>query len=328
MAKPERLRPGLQTSGYRIERPLGRGGMGEVWEATQLSLDRRVALKVIASDISADPGFEQRFRMEAQMSARVKHDAILPVFDHGTLDDGRLFLAMTLIDGPDLSAVLAERGSFPLQEAIAVLLPIAEAIDAAHERDLVHRDIKPSNVLLERQRGGWRPYLADFGLAKARTGGTRHTRTGDVVGSVDFMAPEQARGDRIIDGRVDVYAFGCLLYHTITGENPYPRDTPTATMLAHVNDAPPMPSRIKPELPRAVDRVIRRAMEKDTDRRAQSAGALMRWLQQQIEPSHDGATAARANPTRRPLGFLARFAVDVAILSPVFALAYLIGASL
>jgi len=326
VAESDDLRPGLETHGYRIERRLGAGGMGEVWEATQLSLDRRVALKVIASDIAADPGFEERFRREAQMAARVDHDAVLPVFDHGVLDDGRLFLAMKLIEGPDLSAVLAEHGSLPLQQAVALLLPIAEALDAAHEQDLIHRDVKPSNVLLERQKDGWRPYLADFGLAKPRSAAAVHTRTGNVVGTVAFMAPEQARGDRMIDGRVDVYAFGCLLYRTITGENPYIRDTEAATMLAHVKDPPPVPSRVVAELPRAVDRVIQRAMEKDTDRRAPSVGALMRWLAQEIAPAAE--QKKRADPGRRGLKPRTRFAVDLVILASAFTLAYLIGASL
>jgi serine/threonine-protein kinase len=328
MAEPAELRPGLVTRGYRIERALGHGGMGQVWEATQLSLDRRVALKVIADDVAADPGFEQRFRFEAQMAARVTHDAVLPVYDHGALDDGRLYLAMKLINGPDLSAVLAQRGALPLREAVSLLVPIAEALEAAHECDLIHRDVKPSNVLLEPHKGGWRPYLADFGLAKPRSDGAKHTRTGKVVGTADFMAPEQARGDRTIDGRVDVYAFGCLLYRTITGENPYPRDTENATMLAHVNDAPPVPSRLVPALPRAVDRVVQRAMEKDVDRRAHSAAALMRWLDGQITPAQRTVAPGDADPTRRVLSFGTRFAIDLAILAPAFALAYLIGANL
>ena len=326
MAESASLRPGLETHGYRIERKLGAGGMGEVWEATQLSLDRRVALKVIASDIAVDPGFEERFRREAQMAARVDHDAVLPVYDHGMLDDGRMFLAMKLIEGPDLSVLLAKQGALPLQQAVSLLLPIAEALDAAHEQDLIHRDVKPSNVLLEPQKDCWRPYLADFGLAKPRSAAGVHTRTGNVVGTVAFMAPEQARGDRMIDGRVDVYAFGCLLYRTITGENPYVRDTEAATMLAHVKDPPPVPSRVVAGLPSAVDRVIQRAMEKDTDRRAPSVGALMRWLAQEIAPAPE--QRQRIDPGRRGLGPRARFAVDLAILAPAFSVAYLIGASL
>lgn len=294
MAEGSSLCAGLETSGYRIERCLGAGGMGEVWEATQLSLDRRVALKVIAGDIAADPGFEQRFRREAQMAARVDHDAVLPVYDHGALDDGRLFLAMKLIDGPDLAAVLAERGRLALDEAVSLLLPIAEALDAAHEQDLVHRDVKPSNVLLERHGDGWRPYLADFGLARPRSAAAVHTRTGNVVGTIAFMAPEQARGDPTLDGRADVYGFGCMLYRTVTGEDPYPRDTDTATMLAHANDPPPVPSRVVAGLPRAVDRVVQRAMEKDIDRRAPSVGKLMHWLAREIE------VPAQRRPGRRP----------------------------
>ena len=328
MTEPDRLRPGVETHGYRIERALGQGGMGQVWEATQLSLDRRVALKVIAGDITENPGFEARFRTEARMAARVNHDAVLPVYDHGTLDDGRLFLAMKLVDGPDLGSVLAERRSLALEEAVALLLPIAEALDAAHESDLVHRDVKPSNVLLERHKDGWRPFLADFGLARPRSAAVKLTRTGNVVGTPDFMAPEQARGDRDIDGRADVYAFGCMLYRTITGENAYPRDTETATMLAHVNDPPPVPSRLVAGLPPAVDRVIARAMTKDRNRRATSAAKLMHYLQQEIGPAAASPPGRGADPTKRELGFKAGLMLDIAILAPAFAVAYLIGASL
>lgn len=326
MAEPG-LSPGLTTNGYRIERALGRGGMGEVWQATQLSLDRLVALKVIAGDIAANPGFEQRFQTEARMAARVNHDAVLPVYDHGTLDDGRLFLAMKLIDGPDLATVLAERGMLALDEAVALLTPIAEALDAAHASELVHRDVKPSNVLLERHKDGWRPYLADFGLARPRAASVKHTRTGKVVGTPDFMAPEQARGDAAIDGRVDVYAFGCMLYRTITGQNPYPRDTETATMVAHINEPPPVASRLVPELPRAADKVIQRAMEKDPAKRSESAAALMHWLAEQIAPVQP-VSRGTVDPTRRRRGFLPRVGIQVALLAPVFLVAYLIGASL
>ncbi len=181
MAEPAPFAPGFEVSGYRMERALGRGGMGEVWEATHLGLDRRVALKVIARGQANEPGFEERFRREARMAARVSHDAILPVYDHGTLDDGRLFLTMKLVEGPDLAQLIEERGRLSLQEAVSILLPIAEALDAAHERDLVHRDVKPSNVLLEPHGGGWRPYLADFGLARPQKGSAKYTRTGEIL---------------------------------------------------------------------------------------------------------------------------------------------------
>ncbi len=321
-----RLAEGVETAGYRVERQLGRGGMGEVWEATQLSLDRRVALKVIAAGVEADPGFDERFRTEAQMAARVDHPAVLPVFDHGRLDDGRLFLTMKLVSGPDLGAVLEEQGPLPAAQAVGILLPIAEALDAAHDAGLIHRDVKPSNVLLEPQGGSWRPYLADFGLAKSHAGNVKHTRTGNVVGTVDYMAPEQARGARTIDGRVDVYAFGCLLYRTVTGQVPYPRDNDAATMFAHVHEAPPVPSDVMAGLPAVVDKVVKRSMEKEVDRRAPSAGALMRWLAGQIEPQPVTAVTDLL-PTSRSRA-ARRFAIDLAILAPLFAIAYLIGTTL
>jgi eukaryotic-like serine/threonine-protein kinase len=327
MADPVALEPGVEISGYRVERALGRGGMGEVWEATQLSLDRRVALKVIAGDKADEPGFEERFRREARMAARVNHDAVLPIFDHGTLDDGRLFLTMRLVEGPDLAELIARRGQLSLQEAVSILLPIAEALDAAHDEHLVHRDVKPSNVLLEPHKGGWRPYLADFGLARPQKGNVKYTRTGQLLGTVDFMAPEQVRGNTAIDGRADVYAFGGLLYNALTGEVPYPLEPEAAVMHAHVHEPPPVPSRLVPDLPEAADRVVQRAMATDPALRAHSAARLMHYLAEQLPPPAETVQPRRDNPTRRVLGFRARVLINLVILGPAFAAAYLIGAT-
>jgi serine/threonine protein kinase len=328
MADPRALEPGIEISGYRFERVLGRGGMGEVWEATQLSLDRRVALKVIAPSKANEPGFGDRFRREAKMAASVRHDAVLQIFDHGTLDDGRLFITTQLIDGPDLSELIEERGKLSLAEAVSILLPIADALDAAHERELVHRDVKPSNVLLEPYKGGWRPYLADFGLARPQNGSVKYTSTGEVVGTVDFMAPEQVHGNTAIDGRADVYAFGALLYTALTGQVPYPRDTEAAVMLAHVRDAPPKPSRLVPGLPDEADKVVRRAMAKELSQRADSAGKLMRYLASHVPPPTPTVQSIEGDPTRRVLDFRTRVLLNVVILLPTFAVAYLIGAKL
>jgi serine/threonine protein kinase len=328
MAEPAPFAPGFEISGYRMERVLGRGGMGEVWEATHLGLERRVALKVIARGQANEPGFEERFRREARMAARVNHDAILPVFDHGTLDDGRLFLTMKLVEGPDLAELIEDRGRLSLQETVSLLLPIAEALDAAHERGLVHRDVKPSNVLLEPHSGGFRPYLADFGLARPQNGSAKYTRSGEVLGTPDFMAPEQVHGNTTIDGRADVYAFGAMLYNALTGEVPYPREHEAAVMLAHIGEPPPVPSRLVPGLPAAVDRVVQRAMAKDPAVRAPSAGPLMRDLAAELPPATATVRARRDDPSRRVLGFRARVLVNLAILGPAFAAAYLIGASL
>ena len=328
MAEPAPFEPGVEISGYRMERALGRGGMGEVWEATQLSLERRVALKVIASGKADEPGFEERFRREARMAARVNHEAVLPIFDHGTLDDGRLYLTMRLVEGPDLAELIEGRGRLSLQEAVSILLPIAEALEAAHERDLVHRDVKPSNVLLEPHGGGWRPYLADFGLARPQKGSVKYTRTGEVLGTVDFMAPEQVHGNTTIDGRADVYAFGAVLYNALTGQVPYPRELEAAVMHAHVSEAPPVPSRLVPDLPEAVDRVVHRAMAKNPALRAHSAARLMRFLADQLPPPAETVQSRRDDPTRRVLGFRARVLVNLVILGPAFAAAYLIGANL
>ena len=275
------LQPGTELAGYRIERFVARGGMGAVYEATQLSLDRRVALKFISGGLGADERFRERFRREARSAAAIDHPHILPVYEAGELDDGRLFLAMRFVDGPDLSSMLKEQGPLDAEQTIAVLTQIGEALDAAHQRGLVHRDVKPANVMLEAREPGWHAYLTDFGLAKPDEQTGEHTAPGELLGTIDYMAPEQINGEPL-DGRADVYSFGCMVYRCLTGELPYRRDTHTATLMAHANAPIPLPSGAVAGLPAPLDVVVQRAMEKDPNRRARSAGALMRWASTQL----------------------------------------------
>ena len=327
-------------AGYRIERPIARGGMGEVYEATQLSLDRRVALKLIAPEFGGDVAFRERFRREARTAAAIDHPNILPIYEATETEDGRLLIAMRLINGRDLGARLRERGALSPHEVVTLLSPIGDALDAAHSAGLVHRDIKPANVLLEeRADGRVVAFLTDFGLAKSASSDSRHTRTGKVVGTVAYMAPEQARGDQGIDGRVDVYAFGCLLYACLTGEPPYERETEWATMLAHVNDPPPAPSQRVPGLPPTLDTLVIRAMAKDRERRARSAGALMRWAADQLGPEPRDLTATRVADDSALLGSdapaelsgrstAALVLSNMILFAVLWTVAYLIGANL
>lgn len=278
----EPMRSGDELAGYRIERFIARGGMGSVYEATQLSLDRRIALKFISGGLGADERFRERFRREARSAAAIDHPNILPVYEAGELDDGRLFLAMRLVDGPDLSSLLRERGPLDVHQAVEVLSQVGAALDAAHERGLVHRDVKPANVMLEGRGPGWHAYLTDFGLAKPDEQGSAHTATGELLGTIDYMAPEQINGEPL-DGRADVYSFGCMVYRCLTGELPYRRETRTATLMAHANAPIPLPSATIAGLPAPLDIVVQRAMEKDPDKRARSAGALMRWAETQLD---------------------------------------------
>jgi serine/threonine protein kinase len=289
--------PGTELAGYRIERLVARGGMGEVYEATQRSLERRVALKLISEQLGLDESFRARFRREARLAASIDHPNILPVYEAGELPDGRLFLAMRFVQGLDLSDLLKERGVLDSHEAVAILSQIGLALDAAHDRGLIHRDVKPANVMLEQVHTDWRAYLTDFGLAKPhREDVSEHTAAGVVLGTIDYMAPEQITG-QAMDGRADVYSFGCMLYQCLTGEVPYRRDTPTATLIAHTNAPVPVPSAANPAVPRVLDLVVRRAMEKDPEKRVHSAGALMGWA---IEQLQDEATTKPAVTAESP----------------------------
>jgi serine/threonine protein kinase len=291
------LEPGAQLVGYRIERHVARGGMGEVYEATQLSLDRRVALKVISDRLGTDERFRERFRREARLAAAINHPNLLPVYEAGELPNGRLFLAMRFVDGPDLSTLLKERGPLGAREAVAILSQVGDALDAAHKRGLIHRDVKPANVLLEPLDRGWHAFLTDFGLAKPNDQSSDHTVSGEILGTIDYMAPEQINGVPL-DGRSDVYSFGCMVYRCLTGELPYRRDSVTAVMIAHANAPIPIPSERVAGLPSPLDLVVRRAMEKDPTRRAASAGALMRWAASELDaPSRPRPPVTDETPT-------------------------------
>ena len=344
----ETLAPGTEFAGYyRIERYVARGGMGEVYEATQLALDRRVALKLITPRFGMDDSFRDRFRREARSAAAIDHTNILPVYDAGEDNQGRLYLATRFIDGPDLSSLLKEQGPLDVEQTISILRQIGQALDAAHGRGLVHRDVKPANVMLERVSDGWHAYLTDFGLAKPANEKSEHTASGEVLGTVDYMAPELINGAPA-DSRIDIYSFGCMVYRCLTGELPYRRDSTTATMIAHANAPIPLPSDAISGVPVPLDLVVQRAMEKDPEKRARSAGALMRWAQGQLDsgamptsqvtedapteetkiiPSGTQATAASetTTPVRQGPPFAVRVLIHIAAYAPLWAGAYLAG---
>lgn len=343
----EILQPGSEVAGYRIERHVARGGMGDVYEATQLSLDRRVALKVIAEHLGTDERFRYRFRREARSAASFDHPNILPVYETGELPGGRLFLSMRFIDGPDLSSLLREHGPLSARDTVAILGQVGDALDAAHEHGLVHRDVKPANVMLESSAHGWRSYLTDFGLAK-HDEATEHTASGEILGTIDYMAPEQINGGPL-DGRADVYSFGCMVYRCLTGEVPYRRETRTATLMAHANAPIPVPSHAVAGLPAPLDFVVARAMAKDPERRARSAGALMRWASAQLDareqlkpavteesPTEDVtehttplvAPEVTGPAARRRLSWRSATVLHISIYAPIWVGAYLLGRSL
>jgi serine/threonine-protein kinase len=258
-------------AGCRVEAVAGRGGMGVVYRATQLGLDRAVALKLVAPERAADAGFRARFEREARVAAAIEHPNVIPVYGAGE-EDGRLYLLMRWVPGTDLQALIRRSGRLRPAHAATIVAQVAAGLDAAHAVGLVHRDVKPANVLLGGEDGSGHVYLSDFGLTLDPVADARVTDSGEWFGTVDFMAPEQFEGERP-DPRTDVYALGCVLNAALTGEPPFPRGSVPATILAHLNDPPPRPS-ATPGVPRAFDAVVARALAKRPSDRYRSAGEL------------------------------------------------------
>jgi serine/threonine protein kinase len=242
--------------------------MGVVYEATQLSLNRVVALKVVAPNISEDVAFQKRFQREGELQSRLSHPHIVPVHEAGRTDEV-LYLSMMLIRGPTLKDLIVAR-ELDAGRALRLLGPIADAIDAAHAAGMVHRDLKPQNILVGRRDHA---YLSDFGLTQT-TGESSLTATGAFVGTYDYVSPEQISGERA-SPRSDVYSFAGVLYEALTGIVPYPKPSRTAVLFAHVADPPPRVTDCRPELPGELDRVIERGMAKQPADRYASAGNLI-----------------------------------------------------
>ncbi|WP_147448034.1 protein kinase domain-containing protein [Solirubrobacter pauli] len=240
----------------------GRGGMGIVYRATQLSLGRPVALKLIAPEHAADSDFRERFQRESRMAAAIDHPNVIPVYEAGE-EDGRLYIVMRWVEGTDLHKELRAHGRIDAERAASIISQVAGALDAAHAAGLVHRDVKPANVLLS----GDHAYLADFGLTRLASAETNVTTGGHFLGTVDYMAPEQFKPGPS-DARADVYALGCVLFAALTGRPPFIRETVPQTMLAHLHDPPPVAIGAGPEF----NRVLTRALAKDPADRYPSAG--------------------------------------------------------
>jgi serine/threonine protein kinase len=247
---------------YTIESVLGQGGMGTVFLARHARLERRVALKVISPALADDPDFRARFLRESQLAASLDHPHVIPIYDADEVD-GVLYLAMRYVDGPSLQAQIRESGPLTRGDALRIVEQIGGALDAAHAAALIHRDLKPANILLA--EANRHAYLCDFGLAK-RTSSRGVTHAGSFLGTVDYCSPEQIRGEPL-DGRADVYSLGCVLYHCLSGEPPYARESEIAVLQAHLNDPPPS---LAPDL----DGLFARAMAKNRDERYSTAGAL------------------------------------------------------
>jgi Protein kinase domain len=298
------LSDGDEFAGYRIERRLGRGGMGILYLALEPGLERRVALKLIAPEAASDDVFARRFAEESRIAAAIEHPNVVPIYAAGEVA-GVPWIAMRYVAGSDLGRRLSRERRLGPREAVDLIAQIGNGLDAIHAAGLVHRDVKPANVLLSGEAGAEHAYITDFGVARNVATESGLTQTGRFVGTLDYVAPEQISGESI-DARVDVYALGCLLFKLLTGEVPFPREGEAARLYAHLHDPPPAPSLYVPEVPMALDDVVIRAMSKQPDDRFPSAGDLGRAAQAGLSggpvdvPERTVATGAAATRESEP----------------------------
>jgi serine/threonine-protein kinase len=254
---------GAEIGAYRIEAFVDRGGMASIYEATDLRLNRKVALKVLGHEVSESTDFRERFMRESRFAASLDHPNIVPIYEAGE-SDGLLYIAMRYVQGTNLAGLLHTNGSLDPRHALGILAPVADALDTAHDAGLVHRDVKPANILLTESlghEGHEHVYLTDFGLTKRASALTKLTATGNFIGTMAYIAPEQIRGEPS-DARTDLYALGCVAFECLTGVPPFVRDDQAALMWAHLSEPPATVSAHKPDL-KPADYVIAKALSKD-----------------------------------------------------------------
>jgi serine/threonine protein kinase/predicted ATPase len=259
---------------YKLVSQLGEGGMAVVYLAQRMRIGDDVAVKVLRSEIMLDLVSQARFEREAQAAARIKHPNIVTIHDFGTTDDGLTYLVMELLNGPTLESELQARGTLPVDRAINILLPVCNAISAAHQEGIIHRDLKPSNILLHRLKDGMEVIkVVDFGIVKIGQTKERLTQVNNILGTPHYMSPEQCYG-RDLDPRSDVYALGVIAYETLTGRLPFDKPTLLEIMEAQVKEPPPPLRRIRPEIPPQLEAVVLRALSKQPDQRPSTATAF------------------------------------------------------
>jgi hypothetical protein len=278
---------GTQIGPYEVLEKLGRGGMSEVFKGRHARLDRTVAIKILPTSLANETDFRTRFEREARSIAALRHPNIVQVFDFGDVG-GTYYMVMEYIAGKDLAHLMAEMGPMPFDLAISILSDLADALDYAHAQGLVHRDVKPSNALLQplapehvaagQRQAPYRAILTDFGIAKMLGGDTGATKTGLMMGTLNYMAPEQIRSAGEVDGRADIYALGVMLFQMLTGQLPFVADNPGAMMLAHLTLPPPDPRSLVPGLSDLAAAAILRALSKDPNDRFNTARALLEAL--------------------------------------------------
>ena len=294
---------GSQIAGYRLEEQIGRGGMAVVYRALDLRLDRHVALKILAPGLALDDAFRQRFIRESRAAAAVDHPHIIPVFEAGEAD-GVLFIAMRYVHGGDVRTLLDAEGALSAVRAADIITQVASALDAAHSHGLVHRDVKPGNMLLDSTSGSGRQdhvYLSDFGLSKQSLSVTGLTSTGQFLGTLDYVAPEQIEG-RPVDGRADLYALACASFEILCGTPPFRRDQGLAVVWAQLSEAPPSLCARRTDLPAGVDAVLAKAMAKGPADRYPTCLAFAAALREALGLLLPGSSGPRGRAAGPPAG--------------------------
>ncbi|WP_264956394.1 serine/threonine-protein kinase, partial [Mycobacterium kiyosense] len=311
MSDTQGSRVGSMFGPYHLKRLLGRGGMGEVYEAEHTVKEWTVAVKLMTAEFSKDPVFRERMKREARIAGRLMEPHVVPIHDYGEID-GQMYLEMRMIEGTDLDTVLKRYGPLTPPRAVAIITQIASALDAAHAAGVMHRDVKPPNILIT---GDDFAYLVDFGIASATTD-EKLTQLGTAVGTWKYMAPERFSNDEVTY-RADIYALACVLYECLTGTPPYRADSATTLVTAHLMDPVPQVSTARAGIPKAFDAVIARGMAKKPEDRYASAGDFARAAHEALStPDQDHAenilrksresnvpsTAALSGPPGAPAG--------------------------